>query len=258
MAANLRLLRLLKQYESCRLTKEELRKYIENGVLGRVAGIVGPFVCRVWNGKQIVCERTLFYRKSMSRASVEGRRNFAAKVRFSKFLMDNKDIKEIWTKADIAGNRTWNKIIKHNNIKADYPTVKNMITPDNANFRIDNICTLNKDLSIKINYTPEAGEKMLIVVVPFDPVNNSDPAFEMLRIDQYRLCDSQSVILRKYRKYIIYSAVIRSGGECSNTAAAEGSIDAELEEKIIILFHLVRCTEAAQEAQRKTFYVLRL
>jgi|GEM_PF-1072707 len=258
MPENLRLNRLLSQYASCKLTKEELRKDIESGAVGFVSGIVGPFVCRYWNGRQLITDRALFYRKSLSPASVEGRRNFAAKVRFAKFLMDNKDIKEIWTKADIAGTRTWNRIIKHNDVKGDYPTAKNMITPDNGDFRIDNICTMNKDLSIKINYVPEAGDNLLIVVVPFDPLNNADPAFEMLRIDGYFLSDSHSAVIRKYRKYIIYSAVVRPNGECSATAAAEGSIEEEYCEEYILLFPVVCCSEAVQKAHRKTFYVLRL
>lgn len=258
MSAEIRTARLLKQYERCKITKEELREFLRSGAAGRLKGVVGPFSCRIHKGRQIISDRALVYNHQMTAAIAAKQTNFAARVKFSKFLMDSKDIKSIWIKDTPEGKRAWNQIIKNNNITGKRPTARNIITPENYHFRINHICSLNEDLSISVSYVPESNEKLIMILVPYDPVDRSHSSFEMLRIEEKVLTDDQKDLCRKYRKFILYSAVIRSSGEWSNTVVSEGNFRPANGSQIAIIFINTDYTENLLRAQRKIFYVLRL
>lgn len=258
MSAEIRTARLLKQYERCKITKEELREFLRSGAAGRLKGVVGPFSCRIHKGRQIISDRALVYNHQMTTAIAAKQTNFAARVKFSKFLMDNKDIKSIWIKDTPEGKRAWNQIIKNNNITGKHPSARNIITPDNYHFRINNFCSLNEDLSITVSYIPESNEKLILILVPYNPVDNSNTSFEMLRIEGKVLTDEQKDVCRKYKKFILYSAVIRSNGEWSNTVVSEGNFHPANGNQVVFIFISTEYTENLLRAQRKVFYVLRL
>jgi len=227
MGAEKRAARLINQYERCKITKEELRRLLERGVLGYVKGIVGPFVLRYQNGKFVVSERAIVYDKSMTEASVNGRKNFSEKVRFAQFLYNIKEIKQIWSKADIEGTRAWNKIIKYNNIKGNHPTTNNIILPEKHQLGTGVVCTLKENYEIDIQsdeQTLHEEDKLFIILVPYDPVQRSDNDYDIMRVEGNHLSPEQISICSKYRKYILYAAVIKTNGkDWSDTTAVEGS-----------------------------------
>lgn len=229
MARRKSLGRILKKYESSKITKDELKRHLQLGEVGRVTGIIGPFVLRYHNGKLIISERVRVFRKSMSPAAVAGRNNFSAKIKFVKFLNSIEPIREIWKQVDVEGKNGWTKLIKHTEIKGLHPTAKNTITPDIYHFEIEQICTLEEDLHFKINYCPDEQETLLILIVPYDPIGQGNP-FEILQVSGTELNEDQIEICRKYRRFILFSAVIRINGneiEWSNTAVTEGYFESD-------------------------------
>lgn len=227
MTGKQRLERLLRQYENCRITKEELRKYIESGALGLLRGNVGPFVCRVWNGRQIISDRALMYRKPMTKACIAERNTFSARMKFVKFLYSIDEIKSIWSRAETEGDYAWIRLIKQNNIRAAHPAAENIISPAKFHFANEVQCTINQDFSIDThNWKSREGEKLILIMAAYEPLNSNDASFEIMRVSGGRLTEDQINVCAKYSKYIIYSAVIKSSKkvEWSNTAVSEGII----------------------------------
>lgn len=269
-----RLARILKQYQSGKITKEYLKQLLKSGVLGKVTGIIGPFVVRYQNGKPIVSERPLFVKKSMSTASVQGRNNFASKVKFAKFLNNIPEIREIWENPDIKGCSSYSRLIKHNNIKNTLPTLSNIITPGKYHFNIDAVCSLdrNYNLIISRNSQTECGGTLLALIMPYNPVSRN---FEMIFVkapadsDEIILREEQKEICKKYRNFIVYQTVIRKKEntvEWSNTISAEIFIPAEKttrSEKERVLFWLLIANEflseeSAEKHRQRIYYSLRL
>lgn len=230
MTVNKRLKRLLRQYESGKITKEGLRRLLEKGVLGRVTGIIGPFVLRYRGKKLIISERAVDYNKSMTAESVAGRNNFAAKVKFAQFVYNMEGFKEIWGRAELEGTLPWNRIIKYNRVSGFHPDSDNTITPPVYHFTSAVTCTLSKAFSVVINGKTQGRTALRIVLAAYDPINSTDPAFEIIEIRAGELNALEINICWKYRKYILYSAEIRKEGssvEWSNTVVSEGSIPAQ-------------------------------
>lgn len=246
MGAEKRAARLVKQYERCKITKEELRKHLGKGVLGRITGIIGPFVLRYQNGKLVISERAIIYNKSMSEASVEVRNNFSGKVRFAQFLYNIKEIQQIWSKADIGGRRAWNRIIKYNNIKGNHPTTNNIILPEKHQLDSDVVCTLTEDFEIDIKgdrHSLQTDDRLIIVLVPYQPADARDEYFEMIQVEGNTLTYDQIKTCSRYKKYIIYTAVVSANGDTwSNTNAVEGSFadkKAEVDESFVLYWLLL-------------------
>jgi len=247
MAAAKRLARLLRQYESCRITKAELRHHLEKRVIGHVTGIVGPFVLRYQNGKLIISDRPLLFRKSMSPAWLAERNRFSARVKFAKFLNADKCIKSAWQNAETEGYNSWTKLLKHNNIRGTAPTTKNIITPGKYHFAVGKICSLGKDFSINRteNYSFNENYNLSVIIVPFDPVEKISESFEIFSVKGSSLSKEQMALCSRYKKYIMYTAVIKNdGSEWSNTVAIEGSFaedkKCDAEKVLDWLFYLER------------------
>lgn len=264
MSGQKRLERLLRQYENCKITKEELRRLLETGVLKGTTGIVGPFVIRYQNGKLVISERAFYYNQSMSQKSVEGKKKFAKKVQFAQLLNNIEEVKQIWSKADLDGRFAWNRLIKYNDIKGEHPTTANTITPSGHQFVINKTCTLGEDFKLKVHGNIAAADKLIVILSVYDPKNEADNSFEVFRVEGNELTAEQINICRKYRKYIIYSAVI-SGSEWSNTAAEGGDfvVKEELKYWVILLreditTEATEVTEKTRKLQRKIIPVLRL
>jgi len=248
MARRKILRRIQDKYESSLITKEELRKLLEKGVVGRVTGVIGPFVIRYHNGKQIISERPKNFRMSMNSAAVQGRNNFAASVKFAGFLYKNEILREIWSKADIEGRRAWNRVQKYNHIYGTHPTQKNVITPGKCHFEISQGCTLEKDFSIRVKEELAENKMPIIIMVYYDPVKRSGQAFEMIYVNDSKLSEDQIEICKHYRKYILYSALFWKNGdkiEWSNTMVSEGIfnennvVTRDYSEALLILLYLV-------------------
>lgn len=266
MSGQKRLERLLRQYENCKITKAELRRLIETGVLKGTTGIIGPFVIRYQNGKLVISERAFYYNNSTSRASVEGRNNFAKKVQFAQLLNNIDEVKQIWAKADLEGRFAWNRLIKYNDIRGEHPTAANSITPAGNQIIINNLCSLTEDFKLKTNSELNKTDNLIVVISAYDPKNEADNSFEIFRVEGNDLSAEQIKICRKYKKYIIYSAVI-SGDEWSNTVAECGDFVVKEEEhqKYWLIFlqkdlttEAAEFTEKIQKLQRKIIPVLRL
>lgn len=240
MKAQLRLERLIRQYEHCKLTKEELREHLEKKVVGRITGIMGPFVVRYHNGKPVISERAFVYNQSTSRASVEGRKIFANKVKFAQILNNIEEVKRIWTKADLEGHSAWNRIIKYDKIKDLHPTTSNTITPSFNHFSLNGTCSLTDDFRIKADVQLKEHDKLIVILSVYEPKYVNDDSFAIFNIEENKLTADQISICSKYRKYIIYSAVIR-GDEWSNTSVTEGQFNLEICGEEHTLYWLTVC-----------------
>jgi len=223
----------LERYYLHKITKEELRCLLAKGVLGNITGILGPYVLRYHKGQHIISNRPFYFRMSMSEAAILGRNSFAARAKFAAFLNADPLLKLIWTLADMEGRNSWTKLCKHNHINGSAPATQNTITPKEHHFEIKQICSLEENNLIRIHNRISDGI-LYAILVPFDPVDKNDNPFELIKFTasadeaELHLNNDQQNICKKYKKYVLYSAVIKQNGdtiEWSNTEASEGLFD---------------------------------
>lgn len=242
--------RLKAKFESSRITKEGLRRLLRSGVLGKVKGIIGPYVVRYQGDRPIISRRPLIYNASKTRASVLGRKNFTSEIRFARELNSMGILKELWKQSPVKGISPYHKMIFCNKMKNGLPSTENTITPPGNQLYYDNLCSLGADYSINIseNAHSENNDRLIILLVPYDPVHKSSPSFETIKIEitppsaeNIELDQSIIEVLKKYKRFLIYSAVIRIDGNLilwSNTVCDRGRIFNE-RETFVILFVLV-------------------
>lgn len=235
------------KYYSYKITRDELRRLLYGEPFGRVTGIIGPFVLRYHNNKLIISDRAVVFNPSQSAGSVKMRGNFSAQSRFAGALNNIEILNAVWTGAATDGISAYHKIFKKNKILNLYPSASNTITPPEAAISNNGFCTFNKDFSININPDSKfnTNDLLLVVAVPYEPYNVSSKPFEVINllIDasepelSIRFDEEQSAILKKYRRYVIYSAIIRCSGdtlEWSNTISEEGIIVSEDDQDMIV------------------------
>jgi hypothetical protein len=83
-------------------------------VLGDAQGKVGELVFKIYHGKVYITTHKGFNKISKSPACVNNRNKFAVSVKFSKAVNSLKDLKEIWSKNNAEGKRTYTKILRFN------------------------------------------------------------------------------------------------------------------------------------------------
>lgn len=269
----------IKNYDSYNLTKDRVRYLLNKGEIGKVVGVIGPYVVRYNKGKRIISKRPVCFHMSMTQAAVTGRNKFAAKVKFARFLISDPIIKEIWKAADIEGRNAWNRLLKHNKITGSHPTIKNIITPPGHYFEIDRIYSLGSDYSIKSveSISLNEDDRIYVVIVPFNPINKKDAPFEIISAGGFegeiKLTNDQKLICSKYKNYVCFSAAIHINGknfEWSNTTAYEGAFEDQLKEKVQDFEHdifyllsfepnlLNENDNIHRRIKRNTFYFLRV
>ncbi len=69
---------------------------IDKSILGFVSGKLGDVVFRRMNGKKFVSLGAKKYKISQSAEAKKGRANFAAAVKFAKFINSIPELKEAW------------------------------------------------------------------------------------------------------------------------------------------------------------------
>lgn len=223
---------LLKKLTRHTLTPEEIR-----WVVGRinpvfhVAGKLGPWVLRWHNGKPIISKNAV-YNISQTEASIKNRNSMSAAINFAIALNKIPALKKIWTASKAEGKTSYTKLIKHCKKKLvnNLPSVYNSLTPDENQFVINEQVTFDSDKRISINYKSSPDETLVIVLVPFEPVNKGYKPFEVINVydsapvqnNVITLTDEQTAICSRYKKYILYTAVVNENLTWSNTTAIEG------------------------------------
>lgn len=232
---------LNRQIHSAVLTKEWLeRAIISLGLYGRVSGVVGKFLIYNIHGKMFIRLRPKDFKMSQTAASVANRKNMAAATKFAKFLNNIDVIKRVWKKANAAGVNSFSRLIKYNkkHLINDYPSRSNILTPNGNDLYIENIVSAEKNGKIKVNndYNFSSNEKLVTVMVAYEPVDKGYSGFECLELynshasagEEIKFSKSKKAVCRNYKKYIIYSALISENGKkihWSNTSVLEGTFD---------------------------------
>jgi|GEM_PF-1356547 len=191
-------------------------------ILSCLTGVIGPYVIRHQNGKPIISRRVRKYRPSHSRKAIYIRNKFASAQKFAKFLNNIDILAGIWRDPQV---RSYNRIIKQNVVKCGefWPTDKNVITPCDYDFRIEDARIERNFLSLKMDdqYTYRSTDILKVILMVYDPINKNDNKFEMIDVcpafslfgTALNLSDEQLIICMRYRKSIYYVAVIRKDGE---------------------------------------------
>lgn len=208
-------------------------------IAGCFTGRLGPYIIRHKDGKPIVSRRAERFRASQSAAAVYHRNRFAAVQKFAAFVNTIPLISRIWKSAALEGYLSYHRIIKYN-VKTCgqfHPTEKNIITPQPANFNIqnadlqDNLLTLTMDQS----FISREADELKVIRLLYDPVDPKDQAFRVDEIfvkayyPQFYLEPStrQSTLSARYKSCLYYIALIRDTGtelNWSNTIAVESKV----------------------------------
>ena len=131
---------------------------LDKSVLGFVSGKLGEFVFRRMNGKKFVSLSPDKYRISQSNEAKKGRANFAATVKFARFINSIPELKEIWSGAKVEGTNSYHRIIKYNakSVNSGKLTASNKITPDGLQLTISSISLKEKNiLELNISLSPD-------------------------------------------------------------------------------------------------------
>lgn len=242
---------LRKKYKSYRISKDRLRHLIEKGTIGRVKGIIGPYVLRYQDNELIISDRAVVYNASYSPESVQNRTNFGASVKFARSLNSVELLKKIWSKSEVPGSSVHHKILKQNKISSGYPAESNIITPVKYILHNEIQCSIDRNFTICLhkNKKLNSDEKLLVIICPYEPLNSSDSSFEVLSAEitmgqELRLTEDQIGVCCRYKKYIIYSALVKESEgilSWSNTAVYTGEmpISIAVMEKMVNSFHVL-------------------
>ena len=134
---------------------------IDKSVLGFVSGKLGEFVFRKMNGGKFVSLSPDKYKISQSAEAKTGRANFAATVKFAKFINSIPELKEIWSTARIEGTNSYHRIIKYNakRVNSGKLTTANKIIPEGQILTISSI-SLKEENQLELN-----------ILLPHDKIN---------------------------------------------------------------------------------------
>lgn len=205
----------------------------DTDILNCLTGKLGPYVIRHQNGKPIVSRRALHFKASKSDKAVYYRNKFASAQRFAGFINSIGILAAVWEDPDIP---RYNKMIKQNVVPCDefWPTEKNIITPNQFHFKIEEAKIAENFLTLKIDnrYTFNDSDILKVILMVYDPVNKDDRKYELIEVNpvysvfgtQICLSDEQLLTVIKYRKSVHYIAVIKKNGDelrWSNTAAVD-------------------------------------
>lgn len=217
------------------LKKGDLQEILnDTEILNCITGRLGPYVIRHQNGKSIVSRRAENFKASQSDKAVYFRHKFASAQRFASFINSIAILARVWDEPMIP---RYNKMIKQNVVNCDefWPTIKNVITPNEFHFKIEEAKITKGFLSLKLNdrYSFNDSDILKVILMVYDPVNRDDKKYELLEVNPayslfgtaVNLTDEQLLVCMKYRKSIHYIAVIKNDGDelrWSNTFAIEG------------------------------------
>lgn len=255
------------KFDSYKITKEELRRLLQSGVLGRVTGVIGPYVVRYQGDKPIISRRPLVYNASRTRASLQVRMNFTSEIRFARALNSINILKELWKKSPVKGISAYHKMIWCNKIRKGFPATSNVITPPDHQIFYEDLCSFNGDYSLNVSEKAqfESNDKLIIIIIPYQPVQKSLSSFEIIKLEIsspsgaiVQLNEVQTEILKSYKKYLIYSAVVRLKGNStlwSNTVCVKGRI---ITESQILLIPFVLAYFGTQQLKRQKAFLRKI
>lgn len=230
---------LKKKIHSQPLTKDWLeRTIISLGLYGRISGVIGSYIIANLNGRMIIRSRPKNFQMSMTKAAISGRRSLAAATKYALFLKNIKPVYNTWTKAKIKGNNAFTRIIKHNKkyLSGYHPSALNTITPEGCSIYLEDVISMKRNGQIRVTQETGNHEKMIILIAAIDPKNKTSNDFELLEVhcsgvktgQVIELAPWQIVICRNYKRFILYSAIIKQNGQTiqwSNTIVKEADFD---------------------------------
>lgn len=203
--------------------------------LGEVTGTLGDIVRRKRYGKIVVSRRPSKYRKSKSKAAVDGRNSFALSVAFAKAVNSIPHLKQVWQLAKLDGVVAYNRIIKYNKqfIKDSSLTVNNIITPKGIYFLLNDFSLQNKKLVLSIDLKETDLKKLLtpgfyihIILYAFNAAGTKSKEFFITAIStqvntqaenniidlEITLDTSITNYLKYYKSLIVYAAATNYSG----------------------------------------------
>jgi hypothetical protein len=203
--------------------------------LGEVTGTLGDIVRRKRYGKIVVSRRPSKYRKSKSKAAVDGRNSFALSVAFAKAVNSIPHLKQVWQLAKLDGVVAYNRIIKYNKqfIKDSSLTVNNIITPKGIFFLLNDFSLQNKKLVLSIDLKETDLKKLLtpgfyihIILYAFNATGTKSKEFFITAIStQVNVQAEKNIIdleialdtsitnyLKYYKSLIVYAGATNYSG----------------------------------------------
>ncbi|MBU2494047.1 MAG: hypothetical protein KJ571_15580 [Bacteroidetes bacterium] len=124
---------------------------VKTNILGNLSGRIGNVSARIINGITQIAARPASFKINRSEKAAAARAVFAATICFTKAILSNPDLKEVWLKAKLKGKYLRSSMFKYNCyfFEDAKPTVLNVITPDGFSLSVRDV-TFNEN-SIDIN-----------------------------------------------------------------------------------------------------------
>lgn len=216
-----------------------LKKGSMGFLLKEIRGSIGDVIIRQMNGKTIIYSKPKKFRKSQSPASIAGRNKWKTVSRFAKFIRDIPALEAIWKQTGSASINTQSKLLKYNYSLADteWPTVRNVITRPPFDFIIRDLILFEDNVSVIMadGFEPDPNDKLFLIMALLEPKNPEGNKFHLMNISPAGANDFNIILNNyqlekffKYKRYIIYSVIIRQKENeiyWSNTLAIEGELE---------------------------------
>lgn len=233
------------------ITREELEDFVIGFIpTGFVVGRLAGYIIRWYKGRPIVYKYSETPNISQTKKSILNRGSLGAATRFAVALNSIPELRKIWEEAPLEGNCAYRKLIKFQKKKLvnNLPSVNNSLTPEYISLIADHKISFDGHSTVNIESGSDVtvDDKFIILLVPYEPINKDNAEFEIIKlwndsaVSEIALNEEQIATCKKYKKYILYTAVIRSDIEYSNTLSLEGDFEyaAENEKFWIIVNYL--------------------
>lgn len=218
------------------ITREELEDFVIGFIpTGFVVGRLAGYIIRWYNGKPIVYKYSEAPNISQTKKSTLNRGSFGAATKFAMALNSIPELRKIWEEAPLEGNCAYRKLIKFQKKRLinNLPGVNNSLTPEYISLIADHKISFDGRSTVNIDSGSDAtpDDKLILLLIPYELINKDSAEFEIIKlwndssVSEITLNEEQIAVCKKYKKYILYTAVIRSDIEYSNTLSLAGEFE---------------------------------
>ncbi len=205
---------------------------INGSVIGNLSGKLGNLTARTIEGKTILASRPSSFTPSMDPIVVSNRSKFGITSNFVKFILTLGSLNDVWKLVKKNGMSVFNTALQYNfpYTSAKMPTVENVITPSGFDPPVTSLAVDSIDITASLSPLNEASVitasevnlNVLVLVCFHNPISSDYQYYQIIPVSKsiesfnfnstYNLNISlnhyQKNIQNKYRKYIIYFALV--------------------------------------------------
>ena len=163
---------------------------LSGSVLGNLSGRLGNLSARTVYGETILSARPSSFDVSYSPACVAARQKFAVTCKFSKSILSNSSLLQLWEKVKLPGMSIHNTVFKQNYpfSSSEKPTLSNIVTPGGFSLPVTSAVLSPTQLSLSMEEISSVttissdDENFLVfgIVAYHNPISPEDEEYRLI------------------------------------------------------------------------------